>query len=549
MPNHNPTRTNYLSNSVDFNPNALLVNLPYGADNTIEFAHIPVFPTSFNFSGAFAIEAWVKPSGETLIRSRIVQTPEVGTNGVTTAFMLGLLGDETFYDTNHNALRIGMSVFVNGEADNVQVTCDPVIKHNTWHHIVGQYTGIFSDEVTIYVDGCKRDTVIHADLNYKIRENTGGTDATGLVVGWDADLEAPFKGAMASLAFFNRLLTSEEIETLAQGISNLLAPKSLLKPNVVAWWQMGDGDPANLSQLLDSVSTNHFTTVNMDNTNLLTEIPKERPRKHQCTHARTGGDELKLDPNSFGSPFLWDSFKVIDIDTALPHGWFGNTDDNDRFNRINIPGRLAVLNFHKVSDGEGFEVMFITNISSTAVGNTLKFGPSDSAGNTTEYSMEFVASSRSNTGNGIHYIGWIENPHGYTDPSTEPQTGVFIRWDNNTNELKLIVADAGNTTEEISTLSDDQFHKFKLSFKYFHDETPTDFIEATLKINDELTDPEFNFTATVSAAALSYPDPSKTADVFIGTSMRSNGNYDFDIAWLSIIHRGIGHTIVIPSPP
>ena len=111
MPNHNPTRTNYLCNSIDFNPNTLL-NLPHGDDGTIQFAHVDPFPTAFNFPGAFAIEAWVKPSGETLIQSRIIQTPAKNVNGVTNAFMLGLLGDESFYGTDFNGLRIGMIYLV-----------------------------------------------------------------------------------------------------------------------------------------------------------------------------------------------------------------------------------------------------------------------------------------------------------------------------------------------------------------------------------------------------------------------------------------------------
>ncbi len=538
MPNHNPTRTNYLCNSVDFNPNAFLVNLPHGDDGTIEFAHIPVFPTAFNFSGAFAIEAWVKPSVETLIQSRIIQTPEFGVNNVTNPFMLGLLGDDGFYETCNNALRIGMST--GGSTPRAFVTCDPVLKHNTWHHIVGQRTSSNLDDIEIYVDGCLRRLTRHPDIDYTLDvENT--PDPTGLVVGWDASLDAPFKGAMASIVLFNRALTSEEIETLAQGISSLISPKSVLKPNVVAWWQMGDGDPANLSQLLDSVGTNHFTTVNMDNTNLLTDIPKERPRKHQCAHARTGGDELKLDPNGFGSSFLWDSFWSIDDPDNFPHKWFGAKDLNDKFNRVNISGRLSVLNFTKVGDGSDI-TMFITNIESGAVGNTLTFGnPVDP--NPTEYCMEFVARSRSGTAEGFHYIGWIEDVHSYTDPSTEPQTGVFVKWDSANEQLDLIITNGGNVSPILNTtLNNNQFYKIKVCFKYIPTLTATIQLIATLHVNEVLIGTVAINSSGIGSAAF----PIGTGDIFIGTSVQSVGTYDFDIVWVNVAHRGIGDDFIAP---
>ncbi len=556
MPNHNPTRTNYLCNSVDFNSGVTL-SLPEGANASIEFARIPIFPTVFDFTESFTIEAWVKPSGEALIRSRIVQTKEKESfPGLNRGFMLGLLGDETFYGTDHNALRVGISTRVEDKAgpggggegqSEYKVTCDPVLKRDTWHHIIGHIIidPPNSDTFEIYVDGCKRDLIDHPPIDYTL-DTSNTVDPTEFVVGWDPDLEAPFKGAMASLAFFNRLLTSEEIETLAQGISNLLAPKSLLKSTLVAWWQMGDGDPADLSQLLDSVSTNHLTTINMDNNNLLTEVPKERPRKHQCTHAHTYGDELKLDPNSFGSSFLWESWSTISDPDTVPFGWFGAKEATDKFQRVNIPGRLSVLRLHKGSDANE---IFITNIETASVGNTLTFG-NPLARQPTDYCMECVVRHHDDggsegTGDGNHYFGWIEDPHGDSTAGftkgADPLTGVYARIVSSTGALSLIMADGGTSliAAVAGSLTNGIFYRIKICFKYYPSSTGVTTITAEIFVNGELK-------TAITRLSTDGEFPVGTGDVFIGSFNINSGTYNFDIAWINIHHRGIGHHIIDP---
>lgn len=533
MPNPNPTIHNYLNESIEFNktsPNLSITTLPHGVDPTVEYAHIPVFPTAFNFSGDFAIHAWINASASCSIHSRIIQTPKIDTEGVTDAFMFGLLGDDTFYGTVNNALRIGMSN-VSSEGQVVKVTCDPVIKPDTWHHVVGQLSGGFSIE--IYVDGVKRDLVGHAAIDYTATTNTGGIDPTGLVVGWDANLDGPFKGTMASLAVFNRKLTVEEIATLAQGTTNLVGVSQNLKSSLVAWWRMGDKDSTGLAVINDAIGTNHLTTINMDENNRKEDVPPEAPRKHHCLHLSTGADVLPLDPNSVGCSFIWDSFWSIAGPTVFPNGWFGNIDAvHDTFTRRNIPGRLSVLSFNKGGDGTGDEPMFITNVASGATGNTLQFGnPGDP--DPTEYCMEILAASRhpSESSGGIHYFGFIQDPHGYTDPSTRPQVGVYLSWNSLTGDLRVHNTNSGNAGTTVTTLTDDQFYRIKLCFKYYNDNTGTLTISAVININNG---------STVFVAGSSTDFPVGSGDVFIGTSISGTDSYNFDVVWVNISHRGIG---------
>ncbi len=415
MPNHNPTIHNYLCNSIEFNkttPDLSITTLPHGSDATVEFAHIPIFPTNLNFSGVFAIHAWIKPHAGASIHARIIQTPARGVNGVTNAFMFGLLGDDTFYGTVNNALRIGMGIHKSSSSQDVKVTCLPVLRPDIWHHIVGQVVTGEPNFIEIYVDGCKAELIDHVDLDYTLLTNSTNP-VTGLMVGWDANLEGPFKGNIASLAIFNRSLTSEEIKTLAMGTANLTGVKSTLKSTVVAWWKMGDKDPVGLATLNDAVGTNHLTTVNMSEANRLTDVPAERPRQHQNLHISTGCDEIKFDPNGVGCSFIWDSFPTIDAGNAFPFGWFGAKETNDKFERVNLAGRMSVLRFNKDDEAD---VMFITNVETGSVGNTFKFGPSEEP-DFTEYCMEFVARSNGDgsgegTGAGTHFFGFIEDPHG-----------------------------------------------------------------------------------------------------------------------------------------
>ncbi len=533
MPNPNPTIHNYLNESIEFNktsPDLSITTLPHGTDNTVEYAHVPTFPTALNSISEYAIHAWIKADATCSIHSRIIQTPKKGTEGVTNAFMFGLLGDDAFYGTVNNALRLGMSI--DREGSSTRVTCDPVIKPDTWHHVVGQVnSGVFLE---IYVDGCIRELVAHAPLDYTL-DTSNTIDPTGLVVGWDPNLAGPFKGNISSLAIFNRRLTAEEIATLAQGTTNLIGVSQNLKSSLFAWWKMGDKDPTGLVTLNDSVGTNHLTTRNMDENNRKEDVPPEAPRKHHCLHLSTGADVLPLDPNGVGCPFLWDSFRVIDAPTVIPHGWFGNIDDvHDTFTRRNIPGRLSVLRFNKGGDGTGDEVMFITNVASGATGNTLVFG---NPGNPdpTEYCMEILASSRqpnAEAAGGIHYFGFINDPHGYTDPSTRPQVGVYLSWESLSGILRIHSTNSGAVGSSVTTLIDDQFYRIKLCFKYYNDETGTLNIFVSAEV-----DGNGHFSASFASTA---DLPSGSGDIFIGTSVSGNDTYSFDVVWVSVTHRGIG---------
>ena len=234
MPTTNPTIHNFLDNSINFNSTES-ITLPHGTSSTIQFAH-RTFPTKFNFS-AFAVHAWIKPSATASIRSRVIQTNARLTGGVTNAFMVGLLGDFDYFDRGTiNALRIGMSVDPDGTQVN-KVTSEPVLRLNTWQHIVCQRTD-GAGALEIYVDGLQCDIGDHEDLDYTVTDNSPDTTPEGIIVGWDPNLNGPYKGNIASLALFNRALTGDEIRTMALGPMNILNSTSGLTVDCVAWWEI-----------------------------------------------------------------------------------------------------------------------------------------------------------------------------------------------------------------------------------------------------------------------------------------------------------------------
>ncbi len=533
MPNVNPTNHNYLCNSIDFNSSLIISSLPHGVDPTAEFAHIPVFPTELNFSGEFAIHAWINASASCSMHSRIIQTPAFGENEVTNAFMLGLLGDDTFYSGSNNALRIGMGTDNNGETQDVKVTRLPVLKPNNWHHIVGQVVIGEPNTIEIYVDGCKRDLIDHPDLDYSLTTNTGGTDATGLVIGWDANLDGPFKGPIASLAIFNRALTSEEIETLAQGTINLIGVSQSLKSSLVSWWKMGDKDPANISQLLDSVNTNHLTTINMGSGNLLIDIPPEAPRKHHCLHMTTGADEIQFEPYGMLQPYMWETFHVLDDPDVFPLGWFGSKHADDKFSTTSLLARLSPLLFTKINTTVP---MFITNVSSTSTMSTLDFNAGAEIDNV-DYCMEVLMQFMNNSGTNTVIIGFVNNPHGFTN--ADPDQGIYIRINASSGAIDLIVSNGGNQTVVSAgiVLTSGIFYRMKLCFIVYPAKDGSEIMRAELKINRNIP-----VVALVPEASNTFPNDN--GDVLIGIHS-ATATCNIGIEWILITFRGSGAGLTV----
>lgn len=526
MPNHNPTVHNYLCSSVCFVPDVAADTVPFGPDPVTPFAHIDPFPSTFDLSPPFAIHAWVRWQKFASIRSRIISTPAKGA-GVTTAFTLGLFGDDVFYGTTRNALRVGMGV--DGAAlTSTKVSSEPILRDFEWVHIVGQ---IKSGAIEIYINGCLIDVIDHVAVDFSLADNTagGGTNTTGLVVGWDPNLDGPMDGDIASLAIINRALEEEEIETLAMGTTSLTSTRSFLKSSLIAWWKMGDGDPDDISTLLDSVGTNHLITVNPDELRIRDNVPRERPRNHQYLHVATGCDELKLEPNAIGCSFLWDSFAVLDHPNSVPRNWFGDKQLTDQFERTMIAGRISVLRLAKNTTGDG---MFMTNVPTDAVGDTLLFG-NPGHPDPTEYCFETVVRNNSTTAGDVLYMGFIEDPHGW-DLNSDPPTGVYLRLDSD-NSLRIIVANDGSQSLSINWpfgIDSTEFYRLKLCFSYVPDITQGGGkLRAGLSVNDRLP-----FDVTVLSDHASYPIGN--GNVFIGTQTDS-APFDVDIEWVNITFRGI----------
>ncbi len=527
MPNHNPTLHNYLCNSVSFLPGKDATTVPFGPDPDTEFAHIDPFPSTFDLSPPFAIHAWVRWNKFSSIRSRIISTPAKGA-GITTAFTLGLFGDEVFYGTTTNALRVGMGV--DGAAlTSTKVSSEPVLREKEWVHVIGQ---IDSGIIKIYINGCLIDVIDHIPVDFSPADNTagGGTNPTGLVVGWDPNLDGPMDGEIASLAIINRALTLEEVETLAMGTTSLTGVKSFLKPNVIAWWKMGDGDPVGLATLLDSVGTNHLITVNITENRRVTDVPAERPRQHQYLHIATGCDELKLEPNTIGCSFLWDSFPVLDNPNSVPRNWFGDKQLTDQFERVMIAGRISVLRLAKNTTGNG---MFMTNLPTNAVGGTILFG-NPGHPDPTEYCFETVVRNNGSGGEppGDNlYMGFVEDPHSFT--TTQPATGVYFHWDGEGSDIRIVVSDSGTSLASSTTaLTNNTFYRLKLCFSYIPDLVVVGGkLRARLFIDD-------GAPLTLDVLSNNAAFPSGNGNIFIGTQTDS-GTFNVDIEWVNINFRGI----------
>lgn len=532
MPTTNPTIHNWIDNSISFNSTET-ITLPQGVDTTVQFAHRTTFPTAFNFS-AFAVHAWIKPSATTSIRSRVIQTNARTVGGVTNAFMVGLLGDTTFFGgTAHNALRVGMSVDPDGTQVN-RVTSEPVLRPDTWHHILCQRTD-GAGAIEIYVDGCQQDLVAHADIDYSSTTNTGGTTPSGIVVGWDPNLDGPFKGNIASLALFNRALTGDEIRTLAMGPTNILNSTSGLTVNCAAWWKMGDDDATGLGILLDDTTNQYnLTSVNLAEGQRTTDVPKEHPPIHKDTHVSTGCDKLPVDPGTVICPIIWDSFARGNDQSVAPLGWFPNPTAGDDFDRVAVVGRTSVLRFNHAAAARP---QFLTNYDVAGVGGTLLFG-NPLHPDPTEYCMEFVARSVT-TADDIHYFGFVENPH--TVGNAIPGTGVFMQWVGDTRVVSLVVADGTSVAVASSggALVNNQFYRFKLCFSYIPDLVAASALRARLWIDNVLV-----ATNTVLSTAAEFP--AGEGDVYLGTTSPSGGGaYDLDLEWVSVTHRGIGSDDVL----
>lgn len=529
---------NHTINSVSFNSSLSITSVPHGVDTGAEFAHIPVFPTAFNFSGTFAIQVWVKFSATASIRSRIIATNARTVGGVTNAFTLSLLGDETFFGTSNNALRVGMGVDPDG-TQIVQATSEPVIKPDTWHHIVGQVISTSPSVINIYVDGCLRDTVAHKDLDYAATTNTGGTNPVGLVVGWDPRLSGPFKGNISSLVVFNRNLTETEVEWLSHGPCRPQGTViTILLTDIVAWWKMGDGDVTGLATLTDSAGTHNLTTVNMSASNLSTDFPEEKPKQHQRMQISKVCSGPDFRPNEIGCTFLWDSFASIDVATNFPLGWFGIVQADDAIQRVNEVGRLSVLRFSM--SGNDTDVLYMTNVSTNAVGNTFLWGHAADP-DTTEYCMEILVRTSSANAD-LHYFGFVNAPHSVG--SGDPTTGVFARWNPSSGDLHLVVGDSdapaatavlGSTTLLVNT-----FYRIKICFGYIPNVTQTAGLRARMYVNDSL-----NATNIILSNSTSYPDVAKSGDLFIGTDDSSSAAYTLDIEWINVTYRGGGATGVL----
>lgn len=178
----------------------------------------------------------------------------------------GGTGDWVIYDVESiGGPMIFRSDNALGAGNYVDLVNNPAATTNTWYHLAITREG---SNITGYVDGVFSDSKgTPFTPNYDFSNNhqmTAGAREDGT--------SRYLNGFLDELSVWNKALASNEVfEAYNAGVPFNLTSHSA-SANLVSYWRMGDS-PDVAANYVDRVGTNNGTGVNMDASNIVTEVP------------------------------------------------------------------------------------------------------------------------------------------------------------------------------------------------------------------------------------------------------------------------------------
>lgn len=267
-----------------------------------QFAFVDPSPVSLDPLNSFSLHCWVKPTFDAPIYATVIQTPDLGVDGVTTAYRLGLGGNTNLHESDDNAFRASFGI-KDVTSEIVRFTSEPVVVPDIWTHIVAVWDDV-GRTIKIYVNGISQTLYPGPPVAYD-----GGAVISGLIVGWNAaaDTDYIWKGNICDIAFVEKQIT--DLESVSLNIRTVNLVDHSIGPDLESWWKLGDGDTH--PTLKDSIGINNLTMVNMAQANIVPVIPfPNNPSPHRDTHRELNTDPLKLEIGGTSLPILYDHFMM-----------------------------------------------------------------------------------------------------------------------------------------------------------------------------------------------------------------------------------------------
>lgn len=155
----------------------------------------------------------------------------------------------------------------NGTSNRIFIQTNSTFNDSNWHHLVMTYDGSSNTSgLFLYLDGSLAAiTVITNSLSASIL-----TSANFQISGRDG-ANVVLNGSVDETAIYDKDLSAAEVTE----IYNLGIPKDLksltTSANILNWWRMGDGDI--FPTLLDNITTDDATMVNMESGDITLDVP------------------------------------------------------------------------------------------------------------------------------------------------------------------------------------------------------------------------------------------------------------------------------------
>jgi len=155
----------------------------------------------------------------------------------------------------------------NGTSNRIFIRTNSTFNDSNWHHLVMTYDGSSNTSgLFLYLDGSlEAITVITNALSASIL-----TSANFQISGRDGP-NVVLNGSVDETAIYDKNLSAAEVtEIYNSGIPKDLSSLTT-SANLLNWWRMGDGDI--FPTLLDNISTDDATMVNMESGDITLDVP------------------------------------------------------------------------------------------------------------------------------------------------------------------------------------------------------------------------------------------------------------------------------------
>ena len=197
---------------------------------------------------AFSIQAWIQINDTATDEGTIISK-----------FNANTAAEWLFWQDNG---KIRLNLYDNDQPSPTSnairlTTSNVVLSNDTWHHVVVTYDGSESQTgIEAYVDGNLVSSYKEAVNTYNGMRNT----TVPVRIGGNQAGSIDFEKRIASVAVFDKELSSSEVSELYNSGSVLNLENHSAYSNIISWWKMGDDlDTTGTDGIKDYVGSNHGT--------------------------------------------------------------------------------------------------------------------------------------------------------------------------------------------------------------------------------------------------------------------------------------------------